>query len=434
MTLPFVGFSSVTTASIAAYAVQLDPFSVLNVAETPERINWLQMAGVLYATMVAFLLLQFVNKLLKFNQIWKNSLRIETEPIQIHLLPDNAIPSFSFLNKIAISKSDYADHFDEILSHEIVHVKQRHTLDILFVELLRIFFWFHPALPAYKKSLQEIHEFLADEKSSNRDTYAEFLVAYSMGLPRMSLVNSFYNSSLLKQRIQMLYKNKSSKWQFALYPAMGLLTSALVLFVAACSDTEKADSPLSRYLPPVVTADADSTADRIFTAVEQNPEFPGGIQAMYKFLGENIKYPLPASRAKVSGRVFLQFVIKTDGSISDVTVLKGIGFGCDAEAIRVVKTMPKWTPGRQSGRPVNMKYTLPINFQLEGGEEQPITTAQLNEPKPIYVVNGEIIDITKGGTPKPETIESISVLKGSSATDKYGEKAANGAIEIKLKD
>ncbi|MGA0559370.1 energy transducer TonB [Larkinella sp. VNQ87] len=105
--------------------------------------------------------------------------------------------------------------------------------------------------------------------------------------------------------------------------------------------------------------------EQIFTVVEQNPEFPGGMAALGQFLSKNIRYPPAASRANVSGRVFVSFVVNTDGSIQDVTVLKGLGFGTDEEAMRVVKAMPKWRPGKQSGRPVRVKYNLPINFQLE---------------------------------------------------------------------
>jgi periplasmic protein TonB len=111
--------------------------------------------------------------------------------------------------------------------------------------------------------------------------------------------------------------------------------------------------------------EAAPVEEQIFTVVEQQPEFPGGIAEMYKFLGKNIKYPSAASRANVTGKVFLTFVVNTDGSIQDVQVLKGLGFGTDEEAQRVVRTMPKWKPGKQSGRPVRVKYNLPINFQLE---------------------------------------------------------------------
>jgi periplasmic protein TonB len=105
--------------------------------------------------------------------------------------------------------------------------------------------------------------------------------------------------------------------------------------------------------------------DEIFTVVEQQPEFPGGMSKLGAYLGKNIQYPSAAQRANVAGRVFVSFVVNTDGSIQDVQVLKGLGFGTDEEAQRVVKGMPKWRPGKQSGRPVRVKYNLPISFTLE---------------------------------------------------------------------
>lgn len=105
--------------------------------------------------------------------------------------------------------------------------------------------------------------------------------------------------------------------------------------------------------------------EEIFTAVQQNPEFPGGQSAMYKFLGENIKYPAAAQRANVAGRVFVKFVVEKDGSIGNVEVMKGIGFGCDEEAIRVIKSMPKWNPGRQNGKNVRVFYNMPVVYKLD---------------------------------------------------------------------
>jgi periplasmic protein TonB len=141
----------------------------------------------------------------------------------------------------------------------------------------------------------------------------------------------------------------------------------------AAAETQEGDPNAQEIIiaPEQIAAPSKGTVveakveEQIFTVVEQNPEFPGGIQEMYKYLGKNIRYPSAASRANVSGKVFLTFVVNTDGSIQDVQVLKGLGFGCDEEAIRVVKTMPKWKPGKQSGRPVRVKYNLPISFQLE---------------------------------------------------------------------
>lgn len=120
--------------------------------------------------------------------------------------------------------------------------------------------------------------------------------------------------------------------------------------------------------PPAVTKPAGlgkPKEEEIFTAVEQNPEFPGGTAEMYKYLGNNIKYPAAAQRANISGRVFVKFVVEKDGSIGNIEVLKGIGFGCDEEAIRVIKSMPKWSPGRQNGKNVRVYYTMPVVYKLE---------------------------------------------------------------------
>jgi protein TonB len=108
-----------------------------------------------------------------------------------------------------------------------------------------------------------------------------------------------------------------------------------------------------------------SQADETFLAVEQMPEFPGGPAALRAFLEKNIRYPAQAARGGIGGRVYLRFIVGPDGRISDVVITKGLGFGCDEEALRVVKAMPRWTPGRQSGRAVRTQFTLPIVFALE---------------------------------------------------------------------
>jgi len=102
-----------------------------------------------------------------------------------------------------------------------------------------------------------------------------------------------------------------------------------------------------------------------FLVVEQMPDFPGGESELYKFLEQNIKYPPMARESGVTGRVFIKFVVNKDGKISDITLLRGIGAGCDEEAIRVVKKMPTWKPGKQNGMPVPVWFTLPINFILK---------------------------------------------------------------------
>ena len=111
--------------------------------------------------------------------------------------------------------------------------------------------------------------------------------------------------------------------------------------------------------------EVETKTDAPFVTVEQQPEYPGGMDALRQFLSRNLNYPKLAASAGVAGRVYISFVVNTDGSLTDVQVLKGIGFGCDEEALRVIHKMPHWKPGKQSGRAVRVKYNLPVSFTLE---------------------------------------------------------------------
>jgi protein TonB len=105
--------------------------------------------------------------------------------------------------------------------------------------------------------------------------------------------------------------------------------------------------------------------EEIFTIVEDMPSFPGGEEALFKYLGQNIKYPQLAKEAGITGKVYVNFVVDKEGNVTDVKVLRGIGGGCDEEAMRVVKNMPKWSAGKQRGKPVKVSYNLPIRFSLK---------------------------------------------------------------------
>lgn len=115
----------------------------------------------------------------------------------------------------------------------------------------------------------------------------------------------------------------------------------------------------------IVEEEEEFTDEEIFTIVEKMPEFPGGTEKLFRYLGKNIEYPPMAKDAGIKGKVYVTFVVDRDGSITDVKVLRGIGGGCDEEALRVVKGMPKWTPGKQRGKSVRVQYNLPINFILK---------------------------------------------------------------------
>lgn len=105
--------------------------------------------------------------------------------------------------------------------------------------------------------------------------------------------------------------------------------------------------------------------EEVFDVVEQMPEYPGGMQALFEFMSQNIKYPADAQKQKVEGRVLAKFIVETDGSISNIEVVKQAFPSLDAEAVRVIQAMPKWKPGRQKGQAVRVKFVLPINFSLK---------------------------------------------------------------------
>ncbi len=121
------------------------------------------------------------------------------------------------------------------------------------------------------------------------------------------------------------------------------------------------------YVAPAAVVEEEDVAEaEIFMVVEESPSFPGGDEARIRFLQQNIKYPQMARESSIQGTVFVTFVVERDGSVTDVRVLRGIGGGCDEEAIRVIKAMPKWQPGKQRGKPVRVQFNMPIKFTLAG--------------------------------------------------------------------
>ena len=126
--------------------------------------------------------------------------------------------------------------------------------------------------------------------------------------------------------------------------------------------TEDVEVEVKEEAPKVIETPVQA---EIFTVVEEQPGYPGGEEARIGFLQQNIKYPEEAKELGIQGKVFVTFVVEVDGSITDVRVLRGIGGGCDEEAIRVVRAMPKWVPGKQRGVPVRVQFNLPIKFTLQ---------------------------------------------------------------------
>ena len=128
--------------------------------------------------------------------------------------------------------------------------------------------------------------------------------------------------------------------------------------------TELTEIP--EYTPVAAAEEEEVVEAEIFTVVEESPSFPGGDEARIRFLTENIKYPQIARESSIQGTVYVTFVVERNGNVTDVRVLRGIGGGCDEEAVRVIKAMPKWNPGKQRGKPVRVQFNMPIKFTLAG--------------------------------------------------------------------
>lgn len=478
--LPEIIYPAAAPELPVIYEMNASAFAVIsNQPKQPENWTWVEILTLIYAAGLVAAAVQLASNIAQLVKYLRSGELVELEDCNVVLIDSNQVGSFSFLKWIVINRNDYENHFDAILRHEMVHTQQRHSLDILLIEILRTIFWFNPVLLLYKRSLQEIHEYLADAQAPNREYYAQFLVAYALNAPVASLTNHFFKPSQLKNRIQMIYKNRTSKWMLCTYVAAATMIGTSALLVAGCESQVSKENNVEKS--DVRSKDATP----IFTVVEEQPEYPGGNAEMFKFLAQKIKYPAAASKANVQGKVFVSFVVTTDGDIADVQILKGIGFGCDAEAARVVSKFPKWTPGKQNGKAVNVRYTVPINFQLakEGedtntgkettvvgfkpiskpvsqkSQEVPLLAETFEdrtdltvgegsdsrivfsdpsgtpETQPLYVLDGEVMDKSfTANTINPNTIKSISVFKGSDAVKLYGSKGANGVVLINSKD
>ena len=174
----------------------------------------------------------------------------------------------------------------------------------------------------------------------------------------------------------------------------------------------------------ITTKSVSKDDEKVFTEVEQLPVFPGGEDALMKFLSTNIHYPASAAEKRIEGRVILRFIVRKTGEVSDVEVIRGLSPDCDQEAIRVISMIPKWPPGRQNGRDVSVYFTIPLKFML--GHPGVVKT-QLVIIDGVESTHEAMRDI------KPDDIESMTILKDSSGVSVYGEKGKNGVIIIRMK-
>jgi len=204
---------------------------------------------------------------------------------------------------------------------------------------------------------------------------------------------------------------------------------------------------LVNALPSVTINDKNEiepTENRAYSFVTAStpPAFPGGMDKLYEFIGKSIKYPAAAADNEVQGSVSLSFIVEKDGSLGSFSVDKRLGYGIEEEAIRVMKSSKRWQPATQNGRPVRVKYSVPIKFSLDGKPKQSkasiVASIRLKSfsdgsKQPLYILDGELKESNIIQELDPKKIESINVLKDASATNLYGKKAEFGAVLITSK-
>lgn len=378
LVVPLLPLQLPITDSISPVMIFLEPVLI-----TPGKIetlsashlSWIEATGVVYLTGVFIFTLRFLIQLIQLWIVVRRNGVTSRDDMKL-VFVDRGYSPFSFFNMIFIKKDLSEDsQLSAILLHEKVHIRQLHTFDLILTEMLTIVLWFNPFVWMLQRSIKSLHEFLADEGVMKfgfrmRD-YQQLIFDQTLGKQINNLTNNF-NVSLIKKRMMMMTKSRSrSASRVKIILALPAIFLALTYFSSASAIYL---TPIVKQTQPDPTTRMDQQSaaqvttlqkeDTIFTKVDKMPLFNQGVEEMFSYLKNNIRYPDEAKKNGVQGTVFVTFVVEKDGTITNVKILRGIGAGCDEESLRVVKSMPKWTPGTKDGKPVRVAFNLPIKYML----------------------------------------------------------------------
>lgn len=404
---------AVTAAELSQSVVWLEEVIVGGGAS--HSFDWRVLAVVAFYAGIGVCLLRMIISIIGVLRVIRRGERQTLPDGTVLVITDDEQAPFSWIKYIIINRKDHDENLQEILTHERAHIRCRHSIDVLVCDVFCCLQWFNPAMWLLRRELCAVHEYEADkavlDSGINAKQYQILLIKKAAGGKWYSIANSF-NHSKLKYRITMMSRKKSSGWTLAkaLY-VLPIAAFAAIAF-ANCSKTESEntqdftyDKNVLQYLPKdrsvkfvgynldgtecVLVKEADGKVrrlsademgvkgisiplenreipeDEIFIIVEDMPEFPGGEEELRKFIAENVEYPEDAKAQKQEGKVFVKFVIDKEGNVRDAEIVNGTRFeSLNNEALRVIKSMPQWKPGKQRGQNVNVSFVVPINFQL----------------------------------------------------------------------
>jgi len=429
-------------------------------ATTPSAtVLWLRAALLVYLTGIVFFIVRNLCSLARLGRLIRqgkrealNSYLPDRKEKNVRLVVhDHDIAPFSWMHWIVIARKDLEENGREILIHELAHIRNRHSWDLLLADLCIFVQWFNPAAWLLKQELQNIHEYEADEtvlrEGVNARNYQMLLIKKAVGTRLYSMANSFNHSSL-KKRITMMLKEKSNPWARAKYlyilPLAALAVTAFARpEVSAVADEISAVKVIAPAVHDSIQPNVQPAVAAPSSALDQMPEFPGGMEALNTYLRNNIRYPQEAQKAGIQGRVIIQFIVSKDGSITDAEVVESVDPQLDAEGLRLIKNMPRWKPGMRKGQAIRVKQTLPIRFAFTKTSDKPENSNSIflkngsynsSLKDVILLVNGQEVSPEIFRAIDPQRIQSVTVLKDQASLAKYTtDKSKTGIIQVKLK-
>jgi TonB family protein len=354
---------------------------------TTNSISWQTIVILLYVLVTLLFIFRLIRNISKIILSTKGKDYIKYANAKIILIEEKSIP-YSFGNCIFLNKENYVkgNIQDEIIIHEYEHVKQKHSTDIIFIELLIAIFWFNPIFYLYRKKIKQNHEFIADNAviniKQNIPHYQALLLDNTCEETKMELVIKFSYYLNTKNRFIMMAKSTSKVRaicaKFALIP---------VVLVAICIFSSKTIAQSVKNILPQqesgnvavdsiqnkqiestpIDIDLNDTPDEAvpFALADVKPKFQGGDQNTFsRWVNSKIKYPEAALKDSIQGKVMLQFTIDKNGQMKNVKVVRKAHPVLDNEAVSVVKSSPAWTPGKLKNKPVDIVVHFPVVFQM----------------------------------------------------------------------
>ncbi len=340
-------------------------------------ILWIYMAG------VAAILLFIIGAFIRLLGTIRGGRHIKSGSYTLILLADSPLAPFSWLRYIVMPLKDYNESGPAIITHEQAHLRLGHWADLLMADAICALMWYNPASWLMRRELRNIHEYQADRAvlraGADARQYQILLIKKAAGQRFPSLANSL-NHSKLKKRITMMCTNstRGARRLRALVLGPAMLAALAVVNIPAVASvlTDVSNVPLSEPsavisgkvtkkspvsqtpTPQAQSVEAEPAGDRL-------PMFPGGEEAMFRFMITELEYPAEAKEARQQGRVEVQFTVGTDGKVSNPTVVRSVCESLDREAVRIVSSMPAWTPGYSDGKAVACTMLIPVQFKLD---------------------------------------------------------------------